>query len=106
MEQPFIYKYRPELLDDFEMDPQIIELLKTFIKIDNLNLILIGISGCGKTSLIKSIIKEYYGDDYNSINILTINSLKDQGISYYRSEVKTFCQINMLIYLVKRNLSY
>ena len=92
MEQPFIYKYRPQLLNEFEIDTKIIELLDIFISINNLNLLLVGDSGCGKTSLINCIIKEYYKEDYNSINILTINSLKDQGISYYRSEVKTFCQ--------------
>ena len=41
MEQPFIYKYRPELLDDYEMDPQMINLFKTFIAIDNLNRLVI-----------------------------------------------------------------
>jgi replication factor C small subunit len=92
MDQPFIYKYRPQTLKDFEIDPKIIELLNTLIQIDTLNVLLVGDSGCGKTSLINCIIKEYYGNDYNSTNILTINSLKDQGISYYRSEVKTFCQ--------------
>jgi replication factor C subunit 2/4 len=92
MEQPFIYKYRPEKLKDFEMDLQIIELLETFITIDNLNLLLVGDFGCGKTSLINCIVKEYYGVNYNPTNVLTINSLKDQGISYYRNEVKTFCQ--------------
>jgi len=97
MEQPFIYKYKPILLKDFEMNTQFIELLETFIKINSLNLLLIGDSGCGKTSLINCIIKEYYKDQYDPINILTINSLKDQGISYYRNEVKTFCQTNSLI---------
>lgn len=92
MDQPFIYKYRPQHLNEFEIDTKIIELLDIFININNLNLLLIGDSGCGKTALINCIIKEYYKDDYNSINILTINSLKDQGISYYRTEVKTFCQ--------------
>jgi len=92
MDQPFIYKYRPQTLKDFEIDPKIIELLETLIQIDTLNLLLVGDSGCGKTSLINCIIKEYYGNDYNLTNILTINSLKDQGIAYYRSEVKTFCQ--------------
>ena len=92
MEQPFIYKYRPILLKDFEMNPKIIELLQTLITVDNLNLLFVGHSGCGKTSLIKCIVKEYYLNDYNPINILIINSLRDQGISYYRTEVKTFCQ--------------
>ena len=92
MEQPFIYKYRPILLKDFEMDPKIIELLQTLIVVDNLNLLFVGHSGCGKSALIKCIIKEYYLNDYNPTNILIINSLRDQGISYYRTEVRTFCQ--------------
>ena len=92
MEQPFIYKYRPKSLNDFEMSNEIIEFLQTLINIDNLNILLVGDNGCGKSSLIKCIIKEYYSKNYNSTNILTINSLKDQGISYYRNEVKTFCQ--------------
>jgi DNA polymerase III delta prime subunit len=54
----------------------------------------IGDSGCGKTTLINAIIHEYYGnlDNCNSENILYINNLKEQGISYYRNDVKTFCQ--------------
>lgn len=92
MDQPFIYKYRPEKLKDFEMSNTIIELLETLIDSDILNILLVGNSGCGKSCLINCIIKSYYNDNYSSENILTINSLKDQGISYYRSDVKTFCQ--------------
>ena len=32
MEQPFIYKYRPKTLEEFEINPQLIELLNTLIK--------------------------------------------------------------------------
>ena len=92
MDQPFIYKYKPEQLKDFEMDKQLINLLYTFINIDTLNILLVGDYGSGKTSLINCIIKEYYLDNYDPTNVLIINSLKDQGISYYRYEVKTFCQ--------------
>ena len=92
MEQPFIYKYKPENLKDFEIDTKVIDLLNAFINIDNLNILLVGDSGCGKTSLINCIIKEYYKENYISSNVMIINSLKDQGISYYRSEVRTFCQ--------------
>jgi len=52
----------------------------------------VGNSGCGKTSLISAIVRDYYDNmDYKD-NVMYINTLKDQGISYYRSEVKTFCQ--------------
>ena len=92
MDQPFIHKYRPLELKDFEMSPKIKELLETLVNADLLNILLVGNSGCGKTSLINCIIKNYYNSNYNSDDILIINSLKDQGISYYRSDVKTFCQ--------------
>ena len=101
MNLPFIYKYQPIFLKDFEMDDEILLLIKTMINMDMLNILFIGDYGCGKTSLINTIIREYYG--YNNINImndtniLSINSLKEQGISYYRNEVKTFCQTACLI---------
>ena len=92
MNIPFIYKYKPTNFYDFEIKPEIIEILLTLISMNNLNILFIGDSGCGKTSLINTLIKEYYGNDYHNENILEINSLKEQGIQYYRSEVKTFCQ--------------
>lgn len=92
MEQPFIYKYRPKTLEDFEINPKLIELINQLIASDILNILLIGNQGCGKTTLINCIIKKYYGDLYDSNNILIINSLKEQGITYYKTEVKTFCQ--------------
>jgi replication factor C subunit 2/4 len=101
MNLPFIYKYQPIFLKDFEIDEEVLLLIRTMINMDMLNILFIGDSGCGKTSLINTIIREYYG--YNNINImhdtniLSINSLKEQGISYYRNEVKTFCQTSCLI---------
>jgi DNA polymerase III delta prime subunit len=56
---------------------------------------LIGDSGSGKTTLLDAIIREYYHgikhEEYKE-NILYINNLKEQGIHYYRTDVKTFCQ--------------
>ena len=94
MEQPFIYKYQPMFLNDFEIDEELFNLIHTLITMDSLNVLFVGDTGCGKTSIISAIIREYYqcGVKNDNENILTINSLKDQGISYYRSEVKTFCQ--------------
>ena len=96
----FIHKFKPIHLNDFNISTEIIELLNTLISIDNLNLLLIGNIASGKTSLLNIIIKEYYKDntlkEYEE-NILYINNLKEQGINYYRTEVKTFCQTCSII---------
>tara|TARA_B110000483_G_scaffold243669_1_gene335200 strand:- start:13479 stop:14441 length:963 start_codon:yes stop_codon:yes gene_type:complete len=92
MELPFIYKYQPLYLQDFESDDKIIELIKILLEMDNLNILFVGESGSGKSCLINAILREYYNNlDYND-NIMSINTLKEQGISYYRNEVKVFCQ--------------
>jgi len=91
----FIQKYQPMYFDDFGNDNDVIQLLKTFILIDNLNILLIGDMASGKTSLLNALIREYYNKtnpkDYEE-NVLYINNLKEQGINYYRTDVKTFCQ--------------
>ena len=98
MELPFINKFQPIFLKDFEINNNLTLLLKSFVKMDSLNILLIGNTGSGKTSLINSIIKEYYGLIKNpKENILFINNLNEQGIQYYRNEVKTFCQTSSLI---------
>ena len=92
MNIPFIYKYKPNTFNDFEINNDIIRILKTVISMDNLNILFVGDSGTGKTSLINVLIKEYYGSIAYNDNVMIINSLKEQGIQYYRTEVKTFCQ--------------
>jgi DNA polymerase III delta prime subunit len=91
----FIYKYQPLYFKDFEIDANLIQILHTLIQIDGLNVLLIGDMGSGKTALLNAIIREYYMNyspkEYQD-NILHINSLKEQGINYYRTDVKTFCQ--------------
>lgn len=91
----FIHKYQPLYLKDFGQDNEVVKILKTLILIDNLNILLIGDMASGKTSFLNAIIREYYNGytykDYEE-NILYINSLKEQGINYYRTDVKTFCQ--------------
>ena len=96
---PFITKYQPTIIDAFEqLDDEIKLLIRTLIKMDNLNILFYGDSGSGKTSIINSVIREYYKTDkYNSDNVLILNSLKDQGIQYYRNDVKIFCQTCSLI---------
>ena len=92
MNVPFMYKYKPLFFKDFEMDPEITNILNTMISMNNLNILFIGDSGSGKTCLINAIMREYYGNISYSDDVMTINSLKEQGIQYYRTDVKTFCQ--------------
>jgi DNA polymerase III delta prime subunit len=91
----FVYKFQPIFFNDYEINEELIETLQTLIDMNNINLLLVGDISTGKTSLLNTIINEYYKGyltkDYKE-NILYINSLKEQGINYYRSDVKTFCQ--------------
>jgi DNA polymerase III delta prime subunit len=96
MEQPlFLNKYQPLYFKDFETDDEMIDILYTLINMNNLNILFIGDIGSGKTTFLNASIKEYYkgftSQEYQD-NILHINSLKEQGINYYRNDVKTFCQ--------------
>jgi len=91
----FINKYQPLYFKDFGEDNEVIKMLKTLIYIDDLNILLIGDMTSGKTSILNALIREYYSGfspkEYEE-NVLYINSLKEQGINYYRTDVKTFCQ--------------
>jgi DNA polymerase III delta prime subunit len=91
----FIHKFQPIYFDDFGKNNEVTDILKTLVLMDNLNILLLGNIASGKTCLLNAIIKEYYKDndpkDYEE-NILYINSLKEQGINYYRTDVKIFCQ--------------
>ena len=101
----FIHKYQPIYFTDFEIDQNIVEILNTLIEIDNLNILIIGDMGSGKTSLMNAIILEYYKGNHQTAiqeNILHINSLKEQGINYYRNDVKTFCQTTCTIHKKKK----
>lgn len=97
MNTTFLYKYQPQTLDEFHLDADFLELIKVHVEMDNLNLLLVGNSGCGKTSLIQTIIRTYYGGAYDADNVLVINSIRDKGVNYYRTHVKTFCQTCSLI---------
>lgn len=92
MTKPFIYKYQPKTLSEFDFDNNLLEIIRKLINNDNLNILFIGNYGVGKTSLIDAIVREYYDRHNPSDNVLSINILKEQGITYYRNEVKTFCQ--------------
>jgi replication factor C subunit 3/5 len=92
----FILKYKPYFISDFYLEKAHLTVLKSLNELDDLNLLIVGNSCSGKTSLIYAIIREYYGMNETAVfpeyNIMFINNLKEQGIQYFRTEMKTFCQ--------------
>jgi len=88
------------------MNEKVMSVLQTLLEIDDLNVLFVGAGGSGKTTLLYSLIREYYGFSKNSgipeTNILFINNLKEQGIHFYRNEMKTFCQSHCSIYGKKK----
>jgi DNA polymerase III delta prime subunit len=92
----FILKYKPYFIRDFYLEPAHITVLNALKDLDDLNLLIVGNACSGKTSLIYAIIREYYGMNETAVfpehNIMFINNLKEQGIQFFRTEMKTFCQ--------------
>jgi len=110
-QETFITKYKPYSLSAFYATTQneagqregaeIARVLETFLKIDDLNLLIVGEANSGKTTLLYALLREYYGlsqeDTIPETNIMIINNLKEQGINNYRNEMKTFCQSHCTI---------
>lgn len=101
MNESFLTKYKPYYIKEFRLNSITETALYTFLEMDDLNMLLYGNSGCGKTMLLESIIREYYKlektDTLPENNILYINNLKEQGIQYYRNDMKCFCQTRSII---------
>ena len=103
MDEPFLKKYQPTIYSEFVIDTIFVNLLKMLIKNDSLNILLIGNTGSGKSSLLDATIREYYNmPNIPQENVMYINSLQEQGIQYYRNEVKSFCQTKTIIHKKKK----
>ena len=121
----FIAKYAPKYLRDFlceETNSPLLGrgrdrdvggyrdsgaeyVLKTLIDMDDMNVLLVGGFNSGKTTMLYALAREYYhssatGEGPVSLsenNVLFINNLKEQGIQFFRNDMKTFCQTHCSI---------
>lgn len=102
----FITKYKPFSLDGFFASDKFKRVLRTLLELDDLNVLFIGNTCSGKTILLHTLIREYYQlqphQPTPDNNILYVNNLKEQGISYFRNELKTFSQSHSTIYGKKK----
>ena len=98
MTESFLKKYVPKKLEDFLLKPDIITFLRYLLNTGSLNILINSCMGGGKTTLMNLLLNEYYkGVENKNENIMIINCLKEQGIQYYRNEVKNFCQTTSTI---------
>ncbi len=102
----FIKKYKPYFIHDFTDNTNFLDIVNVLIQFKNLNILFIGNINCGKTTLLDCIARQYYdlseNDNIPENNTLYINSLKEQGIQYFRNDMKTFCQSRSAIYGKKK----
>jgi len=102
----FLSKYKPYHLKEFGLDPKRMQLLNTLFEIEDIQLLLVGPACSGKTTLLYAILREYYQlsktDSLSENNILFIHQLKEQGIHFFRNEMKTFCQSKCSIHGKKK----
>jgi DNA polymerase III delta prime subunit len=102
----FIGKYKPYFVKDFYLNEKTKIVLNLLIDMNDVNILFIGNAGTGKTTLLFAMIRDYYGLSETAIipetNILFINNLKEQGIQYFRNEMKTFCKSQCSIYGKKK----
>lgn len=102
----FIAKYRPYKLDEFFENDKVLSVIRTLQEIEDMNILFVGFPSSGKTTLLNSIIREYYGlSQHGSVpeaNVMFINNLKEQGINFFRTEMKTFCQTHCSLFGKKK----
>ena len=61
MNSNFIYKYKPYSVKDTHIHENIKSTINNFIQRNNINIIIYGPSNSGKTTLINSILYDYFG---------------------------------------------
>ena len=85
LKETLITKYKPFYINDFYLSKELQTVLNTLFQLDDLNILLIGSTNSGKTSLLYAIIREYYElkktDSIPENNIMFINNLNGEDVA-------------------------
>ena len=89
---PWVEKYRPLKLEDVKGQNKIVESLKNIIENGSFpHLLFYGGSGFGKTSVILSVIDQYFGKK-KKLMVMRLDASDDRGINSVRDEIKAFAE--------------
>jgi replication factor C subunit 3/5 len=92
---PWVEKYRPKNINDV-LHPPITKFINDLMTNDFLpHMIFYGVAGTGKTSTIFAIANEYFQGEASKY-VLELNASDDRGISVVRSQIKEFCQLQII----------
>lgn len=97
MSQNLIHKYKPHHLHETHIHSDVVNLLTKFIETNALNIVIYGPSNSGKSTILNAILHDYFNSPLSHNNILYVNCLKEQGINYFRTDMKTFCKSPSMI---------
>jgi len=92
---PWVEKYRPQSINDV-LHPPIVNFIKDLMTNDFFpHMVFYGVAGTGKTSTIFAITNEYFKGEASKY-VLELNASDDRGISVVRSQIKEFCQLQII----------
>jgi len=93
MQDIWIEKYRPKILDDIVGQDNIIERLKAYVKTKNVpHLIFAGPAGIGKTTSALALAREVFGEELWKQNFHELNASDERGIGIIRGKIKDFAR--------------
>ena len=92
MEDIWIEKYRPKILNEVVGQDEIVERLKAYVKTKNVpHLLFAGPAGTGKTTCAIALAKELYGESWKQ-NFIELNASDERGIGIIRGKIKDFAR--------------
>jgi replication factor C small subunit len=92
MEDIWIEKYRPKILEDVVGQDEIVERFKAYVKTKNVpHLLFAGPAGTGKTTCALALTKELYGGTWRQ-NFNELNASDERGIGIIRGKIKDFAR--------------